>query len=45
MKINRFNENKYCNKFDFIPGKVYQYDEIPKKITNDITYRHKNKNL
>lgn len=36
MKIKRFNENKYCNKFDFIPGKVYQYDELPKKIKNDI---------
>lgn len=34
-KFNKFN-NEYTNKFDFVPGKSYQYNELPKKIKDDI---------
>lgn len=31
-KFNNFN-NEYTNKFDFVLGKTYEYDELPKKNT------------
>lgn len=34
-KFNKFN-NEYTNKFDFVIGKSYEYDDLPKKIKNDI---------
>lgn len=34
-KFNKFN-NEYTNKFDFVLGKSYEYDDLPKKVKNDI---------
>lgn len=36
MKIKRFKDNNYCNKFNFIPGREYEYAELPTQIKKDI---------
>ncbi len=38
MEVKKFNifNNEYTNKFNFILDKSYEYNELPKKIKNDI---------
>ncbi len=35
MKFLKYFEG-YVNKFDFVIGKIYRYDDLPKEIQNDI---------
>lgn len=34
--LKQFLNENFTNKFNFIPGKVYSFDELPNHIKNDI---------